>query len=437
MTERAEIRHKIESSKFPEAKNAPYLQNIAQIVALTLERGSIRYSPDEERMIITLKPQNPSSTYFSSFILVDGFEKRPTTQISVLQMMSRSEETKQFGNYVMSVGINSGKIELWINKGWITDSSWLSLKRGAKRDDSHLTVVVEAKPRHLKETTVNFLNDFTKMALENLRSIEIVPGRLRVRHQDYEVPTVDGTPENTTNQQIINQHLERIRMLDEIGAFIDTRSSSEYLRDFYGLWSFCDYAQSLNARRTVVDVGAGHGYAISELRRIIGKDLDFYATNLTGNDGLDKNIPRERVFITPAETMEGFEDESVGGILALNSIAYSASPEIVVKRFDQILVPGGILKARFRHPYDEQFKSYGFRTYEEFIKFWRHLGYDIATHKGLVVVAIKPGRSDLTSARKVMDSDLKLYNDSPFRNHWESISRSGERTYHDIFPARG
>ena len=45
--------------------------------------------------------------------------------------------------------------------------------------------------------------------------------------------------------------------------------------------------------------------------------------------------------------MSRIPDESVGGVLSVVAIAYSANPNLVAKQIDRILVPGGIAKIIF------------------------------------------------------------------------------------------
>lgn len=181
-----------------------------------------------------------------------------------------------------------------------------------------------------------------------------------------------------------------------------------------------------------LDVGAGFGEAIKAIREKYREGLDIYATNLTYNENLVENLGKDKVHVTPAEFMKGFEPQSVTGIIAVASIAYSVSPEFVVQKLNDILIPGGIIKASFRKPHSGYMAEYGFQTHHEFTKRLKQLGYDVAVLNDYVVLAIKPGGPLKVRAKSLLKKDLASVKRLRLDKHWYSTTDTGNVIYHSI-----
>jgi hypothetical protein len=211
-----------------------------------------------------------------------------------------------------------------------------------------------------------------------------------------------------TERGLVLGHLRKTITLEKgEPVYYTKRDSFMYLWEFQGLSGSFDYIKTLKSN-VVVDIGTGEGLAWSELARKYGDDLEFWATNLI----YDKEVANRlggRVKITPAEFMKGFADNSVGGVVAMKSIAYSSSPEMVVKAIDRILVPGGLIKASFKGVGES---GVNYNTHHDFTEVLRSLGYDTEVFEDINVLAVKPGGE--VKAKDVLVKDLKSVEQKPF-----------------------
>lgn len=249
-----------------------------------------------------------------------------------------------------------------------------------------------------------FLNSFTKKVVEGLGSFWTDDNRQHVISEDnYENP----------DKNSLLHHLRLILQIEKKNKYNIDSSMEGYLSYFMGLEGTLKYIEGLVESNKVVDIGTGSGKAWSELSKNYGKKLDFWATNLIYKKELI-DIFGKKIVVTPVEFMKGFNDESVGGVVAMRSIAYSKSPEMTIKRINEILVPGGILKASFRSPKGAM--KYGFQTHHRFSKALLELGYDVVVDddSDTIIMGIKPGgkekamdvfKKDLMSLKTIPPSD--------------------------------
>lgn len=192
------------------------------------------------------------------------------------------------------------------------------------------------------------------------------------------------------------------------------RSGKDYVEILMGLEEFLDYTRNLPSK-LVVDVGAGTTQGVSDLSKSdLGYGLEFKATVLTYDPKINKYLGREKTITTSAERLRGIKDNSVGGILCLNSILFSADPETVVKSLDRVLVPGGVVKSTFlREGYNGILLALmGAQKAGPFIEAFEALGYDVASKENKsklvnVLLAKKPGGSEDVSAKDLIGEDLE------------------------------
>lgn len=164
------------------------------------------------------------------------------------------------------------------------------------------------------------------------------------------------------------------------------RLGSEYISSLGGVEATLQYIKSLDSK-LVIDVGTGTSQGISDIAKSkLGEGLEFKGTTVTWLNELNQHLGKDRVLITSAESLRGIENNSVGGILALYSISYTAQPQQVVARFDQVLVEGGVVKM-VTHA-DQKSRS-GHRTFESFLNAFKELGYDI-NESERILLAVKP-----------------------------------------------
>lgn len=199
------------------------------------------------------------------------------------------------------------------------------------------------------------------------------------------------------------------------------RDYEDYLIAFCGVHHLFSYVKSLDQKyQRILDIGTGKGLGISRLAsRYKEKDLQFHATGLRAPTMLQPSVFFHR---TSAEVLHGIEDTSIGAVLALNSIAWSTSPEMVVNRIDTVLAPGGVLKATFAPKNNRDLYTrltnplVGFKTYDKFVSVLSDLNYDISvkstSQSGIppedLVVAIKGGGSGGVTAEELLIEDLRV-----------------------------
>jgi hypothetical protein len=186
--------------------------------------------------------------------------------------------------------------------------------------------------------------------------------------------------------------------------FRTDREFDDYLFVLRGLEITLDYIRNLGSSNIVVDVGTGEGKSWSWIKYRYGEGLEFWATGLVNYDCNEQFDGRFRN--TSAEIMDGFETASVGGIIAVRSIAYG-SPKPCIDRIDEILVPGGVIKSCFcSSDIDHLRNGYKYKTHHLFTERLQELNYNMVVSGG-IVLAIKPG--GLQKASDLMEKDLSYF----------------------------
>ncbi len=176
------------------------------------------------------------------------------------------------------------------------------------------------------------------------------------------------------------------------GGWENNRSGALYIDGLEGLANLFRYVKDNVSSKVVLDIGTGSSRGISRISRsTIGEGLEFKATALTIHPDTEKNLGLKNITLTSSETLRGFETNSIGCILGLFSIAYSADMPSTVARINQILVPGGVIKARFDQIHNPQ-AYIGMKTTAEFVQLLTNLDYDISNEGG-IVIAIKPTKN--------------------------------------------
>lgn len=181
----------------------------------------------------------------------------------------------------------------------------------------------------------------------------------------------------------------------------------------------------------MLDIGAGAGNGargISESST--AKGLDIQVTSLTNNAKLRDNFPKEKIHVTPSETLRGIAPESVAGVLAVWSIAYSANPKESINKINEVLVPGGAIKAVFPSSgLEVSQKGLSVKGPEVFKTQLETLGYNVVdfnhqfttpelinhprgvTFSGnRIILGIKPGNPNAPSAKDLLQADLEELN---------------------------
>jgi hypothetical protein len=353
------------------------------------------------------------------------FNRNP--ELTIIEKSSDDTKTELF--------LTKKRIYLDINLNKYPRAAFFEHTSGDNHDPYHdfvsntgrILIINSYHPELLSESTIIFLNNFLENVLSRLNVYISSPKK------GTEPIITANLPNNTTNRTIILEQLKNIAKIDKQRQFYrDNRHHDEYIRDLYGIDATLKYIESLSSHR-VVDVGAGFGVAISAIAQKHPK-LDFYATNLTVNPQLITNLSKDKVTITPAEVMKGFKPKSIAGIIAVASIAYSVSPELIVQKFNEILVPGGVIKATFRNPQLSAMKEFGFQTNETFAKYFKEVGFDVQLIEKRILIAIKPENTPKITAKKLAKEDYQSYINSGLKNTWTSTCGDGSEIYNIIYP---
>lgn len=218
------------------------------------------------------------------------------------------------------------------------------------------------------------------------------------------------SPDHPT-RRMVDQTIELIGYWDRSSArptnYEADRNGVQYLLLLQGVAGAFDLARSLGSSSTILDVGAGTTRGIHDLSRAhFAHDLDFQATVLHPARTVSRHLGMGKTHITPVEYLQGISDNSIAAVLGVGSIAYSVAPDYAMRRVNEVLVPGGIIKSTFNHTGN----AVVLRKHDAFSDELRELGYDIAiaeTNSGSwhVLLAIKPGGSRQVSAQELLAQD--------------------------------
>jgi SAM-dependent methyltransferase len=230
------------------------------------------------------------------------------------------------------------------------------------------------------------------------------------------------------SRDAIAEQISLIRYIEQKGDYREgewNRNMLEYFREFNGLSKLFRYVHQLDTGGLVLDIGAGTTRGIAEIAKSkLGEGLNFKATVLTRNPKIANGLGFENTHITSAAVLRGIDYHSVSAVLSLNGVAYTVETPVVAKRIDQVLVPGGVIKATFRSkiaPPTFRAIRNAFNTHNVLSYDLEDLGYDVAVldeelqeayarprEVGAnedVMLAIKPGGKVGRTARELLASD--------------------------------
>lgn len=216
----------------------------------------------------------------------------------------------------------------------------------------------------------------------------------------------------SSERNLLAERLRSVRAADRKSAYIFNRSGSQYLHCFNGLENYFKLISMLESN-VVLDIGAGNRVGITELSLLpIAENLEFWATVLTKtNAGVPRRLDTEmvRTFITSVETLRGIPSRSVGGVLALNSIAYCMDPYTAVYSMDRVLTQGGVVKAFFWKDGPKEEADLGFRAHTDFMEVFKEFGYDVVSDDSQILLALKPGGPKIDTAQELLMKDRRDY----------------------------
>lgn len=221
--------------------------------------------------------------------------------------------------------------------------------------------------------------------------------------------TIPQLPVENPIRVAVDRSLEVFTQLDYTMDYRMNRGVYEYVDRCHGLRAYFDYLKTLDRSNMVIDVGAGTtraAYQLSTDPMTFG--LDIWAAILKRQQAILYHHPSDKILETSVEYLEGVEDESVAGILAVASIGYSVAPEHAMRRVNEVLVAGGVLKATFNH---RNVNALRFQRHDRFSHELRQLGYDVHIEDfgdlWDVMVALKPGYDLSCRAKDLLLKDAQ------------------------------
>ncbi len=188
------------------------------------------------------------------------------------------------------------------------------------------------------------------------------------------------------------------------------RDGSAYVTVLLGLDSTIGYIAQL-PHKLVVDIGCGTSEGISDLSQAYeGHSLQFRATALTHIPEHEQFFGRENIDITSVESLDPYDDNSVGCFLAVHSLGYSTLPRRAIETIFRKLTPGGVLKAVFRNQFEPN--RFNEQPMNEFYDACIKVGLDTAPlypdESGPeVLMAIKPTLRQNATARELVQQDFQ------------------------------
>ena len=231
--------------------------------------------------------------------------------------------------------------------------------------------------------------------------------------------------EKKQRMEPLETHTAHIKAIEETDtSYIPDSALSNYWESMHGFAAFLDHIKTANVPKKIVDIGTGNGIALSQLvNSPLGEDVSFIGTALTNSSELQAVLPIVPVVITQVEKL-AIQKNSVGGILARESIGFSNHPELVVENMDRVLAPGGVIKATFKRKkgsygrkWNRKYENWGYHTHEQFSLELSKRGYDVAileTDGDDILLAIKPDgikreMSGLSDAWQLLAADNIIY----------------------------
>ncbi len=249
---------------------------------------------------------------------------------------------------------------------------------------------------------------------------------------DKQTPQNTGTSGSVDNPRArIAQQIRAFRATERAGKIQDERDLVEYAIDLSGLGATIEHVVKNGQTKRILDRGAGKGMALIDLIALKeNQGVTFEGTGLIAPAALDSLAADKRpvVSLTPAEILK-VSNDSYDAIFSDFGLGY-AEPALAMKRIDQLLAPGGILKfsctvERLKGGHHPK----GLHAPSEFVSELVALGYPQqnifvvevpedadpktnTTHA--IIVAIKPGGATTITAEEVFQNDKQNVADGGF-----------------------
>ena len=234
----------------------------------------------------------------------------------------------------------------------------------------------------------------------------------------YIMPVLKDMTENPRDRVAAQIRTMRSKESEE---YTLNRSGFNYLNALAGLQYAFSYIRGLS-NPVVLDIGAGTTRGISELEQTaLAHGLRFEATVLRNDASIRQHFGTERVHVTGVETLRGIPANSIGCVLGVLSVGYSAAPALAVRSIDRVLIHGGIVKLVLRMEKARSGAVKNLNPPSAFEGEFRALGYDVAAQdigEAGILLAIKPGYEEAPKAEDLLniDKDSLAQQASFFRN---------------------
>lgn len=217
---------------------------------------------------------------------------------------------------------------------------------------------------------------------------------------------------HSPERQYIASQIRSFREKERSGALEKkwlNRTGTDYIYELRGLKHLFDYVRTLPSHK-VLDIGAGTTKGIADIANSnFGRDLQFEATVLYRNQKeIEKNLGKNKTHSTSAEVLRGslsnpMNSESYGAILSVMSITYTKDPEKVIKRINDLLIPGGVFKGDFNNK-DNFNRAGDMLSPQHFARVFSDLGY-----KENIDFYYKNVESEnLDNAQELYDNDILI-----------------------------
>lgn len=232
--------------------------------------------------------------------------------------------------------------------------------------------------------------------------------------------------------------IRKARSLEAVNAYPDYRGMHEYIAGLEGVRALFSYVRWLDPENPrILGIGEGRMIAARQFAESkTGRGIHFIATGLSHVDAVTSPTPHFTALLTSAEELHGIQDGSISAAIAMYSLAYSKAPALALGRIDQVLRPGGVLKATFRAkkitPPGKKLVN-DLQTYGKFLPVLKRMGYDVAIHHEFdpaisdrdVLLAVKPGKN-AAKAQTLLDDDIADYHE--YVNTAFAVFHTNERT---------
>jgi len=159
------------------------------------------------------------------------------------------------------------------------------------------------------------------------------------------------------------------------------RKGRQYIEYLRGLQYCFEFIRRYSLLR-IMDAGAGTGKATSELENTLGRGLEFVNLGMNGPEDKSSAKLSGNYIVSDFETVKGLKRGSFGGIISVfGAFNYSPYPNMVIRKADRLLAPGGLVKFvnQLDHRDAEDYQRDGFiSAFESYLEGFKKFGYSVA-----------------------------------------------------------